>query len=610
MWKSLCIVVALAIAALAGLKLAQHAAAKHEVARIAAAIGPSMRLTYGDVGGALDGRVVLEKPKLEVLAGPAKGAVLRADRVTIDAGNVFWLVSRALTGDRAVPASLGLRLAGTTLGDDAVERLAAEGWFGIGSGVPFETLGCEPVRAFSARDYARMGLALRPRDDDVRYTYDPAAHTLRADIVSTTAPFATVSAHVEMSSFDPAAWLGDAHAAKAQRIEQVSLTYLDGGYLAQRNRFCAQLTGTDAAGYANRHLAAVKAFLDARGVELGDDVATLYRKLVADGGSAELSSLPEASFVPADFTAYAPENLLRELNVTVRRNTAPPILLRLAFVEPSSPPGEIGADDDVPLEIAGNDDVDSGPPAPPPVLIAEAPPARDLMPLISTANAAALPMNVPSAAEKPEPIAPGDATFADSASATSAGATMSATPSAAVATPGAATVDAVPASAPPSIAVPPPSTNALAASSTMASATVASTPAPRAVTTLSTARIAATPPFDPRDASTSIPASAAPPAPDSIAALVWRAPTIERLPVKAPVESEYVSVPAAALGAYAGSRVRLFTLGGKRVDGRVQRLDGNDIVLTIARDGGTAEMRIPQATVRDARLRSALTSSR
>ena len=75
----------------------------------------------------------------------------------------------------------------------------------------------------------------------------------------------------------------------------------------------------------------MKAFLEARGITPGDEVATLYRKLVAEGGSAELSSLPEATFVPADFAAYAPEDLLRQLNVTLRRNTAQPILMRLAF---------------------------------------------------------------------------------------------------------------------------------------------------------------------------------------------------------------------------------------------------------------------------------------
>ena len=79
------------------------------------------------------------------------------------------------------------------------------------------------------------------------------------------------------------------------------------------------------------------------------------------------------------------------------------------------------------------------------------------------------------------------------------------------------------------------------------------------------------PSVDPRDAIEAIPASAPPPPADSTAALVWRAPTIERLPEKTPQTSDYVSIPAGSLGAYRGARVRLLTAGGKLVEGRVQR---------------------------------------
>lgn len=85
--------------------------------------------------------------------------------------------------------------------------------------------------------------------------------------------------------------------------------------------------------------------------------------------------------------------------------------------------------------------------------------------------------------------------------------------------------------------------------------------------------------------------------------MVWRAPTIERLPEKTAALSDYVSIPVSSLGAYRGSRVRLLTAGGKLVEGRVQQLDGTDIVMLVLRDGGSAEMRIPQSGVRDAKVR-------
>ncbi len=542
MWKSLRIGALLALAALGALKLAQYETAQSQVRRLADALAPSLRLGYSNVSGALDGRVVLESPRIEILTGPARGAVLRAQRATIESAGTFWLLKRALSGDTGVPAGLNVRLRGASFSEEAIDHYASEGWFGATSLVPFESVGCEPVTTFSSRDYARMGIAPREREDELRYSYDAAGHVLRADVESTAPPFSTISAHLELSAFEPSAWFGDTRAAKAQRIEQFSLTYLDGGYLAKRNRFCAQLTGTDAAGYATRHLAAVKTFLASRGVVPGDEVATLFRKLIEEGGSAEISSLPEASFVPADFAAQTPDDVLRELNVTLRHNTAPPILMRLGFAEaPANAPIATESADAIAEIVPPVTTVDTEavaiPPEPeiplPSVTVAVEPAKSEGMPLLSVANAAVVPIETPRLTVTP----PADET--------------------------------------------------------------ALTPEPA----VSPWTVVGHPTVDPRDAAEAIPASAPPPPPDSIAALVWRAPTIERLPQKATAPQSYVSVPTATLGAHVGSRVRLVTAGGKLVEGRLQQIDATDVVVLILRDGGSAQMRIPQAGIRDAMVR-------
>ena len=570
MWKSLRIGALLALAAVGALKLAQYTAAKSELQRLASSLAPALKLRYSSVTGALDGRVILEEPKLEVLAGPASGAVLRATRATIEPASTFWLLRRTIASDANVPATLDIHLEGATFSEARVDGLAQEGWFGPASLVPFESVGCDPVTVFSARDYARMGVATRAREDDVRYSYDTATKALHVDLVSTAPPFATMSARVDLSDFEPHAWLGDARAAKAARVEQLSLTYQDGGYLAQRNRFCAQLTGTDAAGYAAKHLAAVKAFLAARGIVPGEEVAALYGKLVAEGGSAELSSLPEAAFVPADFASYASDDLLRQLNVTLRRNTAPPILMRLAFNEPV--PGSVSdpliaasidapaaTDETATTTLAAQAPISSSTttsaPGEPASMLAtvesvKSPePARsEGLPLLSVANAAVLPIETTAA---PHPEVPAEVL------AVATPPTMTATPK------------------------PEPATNETAA------------------TPWSTAR----PAVDPRNAVEAIPASAPPPPPGSTAALVWRAPTIERLPEKTPATSAWTSVSADSLGAWRGSYVRVLTAGGKVVEGRVRGFDGGDLVLVVTRAGGSAEMHLPSAGIRDAKVR-------
>jgi hypothetical protein len=570
MWKSLRIGALLVLAAIGALKLAQYTAAKSQVERLAGALAPALKLGYSGVTGALDGRVILDEPRLEVLTGPARGAVLRATRATIEPSGTFWLLRRALASDVRVPPALDLHLEGATFSEANVDALASEGWFGPASLVPFESVGCDPVTVFSARDYARMGVATRAREDDVRYSYDPATKALHLDLVSTAPPFSTVNARIDLSSFEPRAWLGDARAAKAARIEQFSLTYLDGGYLAQRNRFCAQLTGTDAAGYAARHVAAVKAFLEARGIVPGEEVAALYGKLVAEGGSAELSSLPEAAFLPADIAAYAPEDLLRQLNVTLRRNTAPPILMRLAFNAPAREPANdalAAAVPETPAAAPTNDAV--APETTPPPTPATTTPAAEQAPALATVEPVKL----------PEP-------------AKSEGLPLLSVANAA----------ALPIEAPP-VPHPEPPAEVLAVATPPANALSGKDDAVPAESTTSPWSTVAHPSVDPRDAAEMIPASAPPPAPGSTAALVWRAPTIERLPAKPAATSAYVSVPAGSLGAWRGSYVRVLTAGGKVVEGRIRALDGSDLVLVVVRDGGSAEMHIPAAGIRDAKVR-------
>jgi len=538
MWKSLRIGALLALLALGALKLAQYSAAGSQIDRLAGALAPSLKLTYADVTGALDGRVIVGSPRIEVVAGPARGAVIRAARATIEPDGTFWLLRRAITGDASVPASLNLRLEQTAFSEPRIDHIGREGWFGLTSLVPFESLGCGTPNALSLRDYVRMGLAVRSRQDDIRYAYDAGERALRIDLVTTSAPFATLTTHLELSQFAPSAWLGDATAAKAQRIEQFSLNYADGGYLAKRNRFCAQLAGIDSAVYADVHLQAVRNFLAARGITAGEEVEALYRKLVIDGGSAELSSLPDAAFVPSEFATAAPEALLRQLNMTLRRNTAPPILMRLAFADPSP---DANASDAAlaTVDTAGANDEDLlGEDTP-----AEAPSESQGMPLLASANAAPLPMPATPRIELPLP-APAE------------------------------TVAVLP-------AVPEP---------------IPSPPESRR------------PELDPRNSVEAIPASAPPPPADSTLALVWRAPTIERLPPRSTPSSEYASIPVGSIGERVGSRVRLTTVGGKRVEGRVQQVDGLDVVVAIQRDGGIALMRIPRAGILEAGIRRSVSA--
>src|SRR4029077_15645683 len=113
-----------------------YTAARSQAERLASVLAPNVRLGYADVSGALDGRVILESPRLEVLSGPARGAVIRANSATIESPGTLWLVRRMIGGEAGVPPSLDLHLQGTTFAEESIDRRAGEGWFGPVSLVP------------------------------------------------------------------------------------------------------------------------------------------------------------------------------------------------------------------------------------------------------------------------------------------------------------------------------------------------------------------------------------------------------------------------------------------------------------------------------------------
>src|SRR5690606_37169097 len=152
-------------------------------------------------------------------------------------------------------------------------------------------------------------------------------------------------------------------------------------YFSRRNKFCADWLGVSSAEFVDRHVQATQAFLEARGIDPGADVMSLYERLVTRGGSLNLASLPEAGWVPAEFEAYPRQVLLRQLNVTARLDDAPPIMLRLAFSQP-----------EIPLRLARAETQSSAEPVPtdpePQTSVVAAPPAEPLTEPVPAADIA------------------------------------------------------------------------------------------------------------------------------------------------------------------------------------------------------------------------------
>jgi hypothetical protein len=389
-----------------------------------------------------------------------------------------------------------------------------------------------------------MGLNPGAQQQHLDYRYDAANAALTFSAELSSLPFSTITARGELQKFDPNA----VAAGNWQKlhVSELSLGYADGGYLAKRNRFCAQQAGMSPAQFVDQHLAAVATFLAERGVQPGAAIESIYRSLVAEGGRVSVLSLPPAASSIGQLLGETPDVMTRQLNLTARRNDAPPVMVRLGFVSTSDAQAtaSTAAADAAPVGpasalVAATAAPVSAAPAPK----APQPPAQAAPP--SQAKPAPAPATTTVMAIKSPPIAQAH----PAPTATVPAASASPTPAKPVASAPAASPVAKPAS---------PGTNGLGESA----------PAPPAGSTL---------------------------------ALVWK-PSVDRLPPAAPPKRDFDVIDFSALGSYSGRFVRLLTTTGKKVEGRVIGADNTAVGLRIQKAGGSAELQVPRSIITEIQL--------
>ena len=312
--------------------LALEYAARSAAVRLARVLEPVANLSYESAGIALDGSIRLNSPRLQLKGGGLESG-LRARVANLRGAGRFWLVAHALAGDAAWPAEMTLTTLGIRIdesGDPGISN-----WVGVPDLALFENLGCGSD-ALSSKDRSRMGLTNTERVDKFRYRYEVPAKRLELSMTLDSEDIARWNGSAELTAFDPAHWMEPAGQQKL-RLGRASLSYQDPGYLSRRNKFCAEWLGITPAQFADRHVAALRTFLATRGIEPSEDVLGLYQRLVSRGGSLNLASLPDAAWVPAETDAYPRQVLLRLLNITIRIDDAPPMMLRLALSDPEEP---------------------------------------------------------------------------------------------------------------------------------------------------------------------------------------------------------------------------------------------------------------------------------
>ena len=540
MWKLLRNLVLVAILLAGVLKLVLWYEVRQNAARLVSAWAPYAQVQYDSVGVGLDGTINVGGVNVAFGKGPSR-SIWRASQVDIETSGPFWLLRRTLLGDESFPARLGVSIKG--LQPPAGASPFDWHWLSPLSLVPFETFGCGVVSRLSIADYQRMGLNPGVAQQHLEYRFDAASNSLTFAGELSTPPFSAITLTGELQRFDARAltlktW------PKLQ-VAVLTAEYADSGYLAKRNRFCAQQAGANPAAFVDQHINAIKSYLDGQGVQTMAGVETVYRELVTNGGRMSVQSLPSPGFTLEALSSAPPDVLVRQLNLTTRHNDAPPVMLRLAFKTTS---------------VA--DDTSAAATAPP--AAATATPANNA---IATSAAPPTPPALPNS--RPA---------------------VAAVPAAPVALP-----PAPPAQQPapkPTAATPPP---AAAAHAAPPAATVAATPAkPQGAGAAQTPTSA---PAKPAETASPLPSAPTPPE-GSTLALVWK-PEVDRLPETAPPVRDYDVIAFGAANTYAGRFVRVLTSGGKKVEGRIigTSADGTTIALRVSKPGGTAELQVQRSVI-------------
>jgi len=560
MWKLLRNLL-LAGALFAGvLKLMAWYEVGRDAQRVAAALGPSVQLTYDSLSAGLNGNVTLSNVALTLKRDHA-AETYRADRVVFESPNVFWLLKHALLAEDTWPAHFGVASQGLKL--PASAHIDPH-WFDPATLVPFENAGCAAA-AFSIADFRKMDVSPGETRQHGEFRYDAEGKTLEATLIFVAAETASVTLGADVRQFEPKV-LRSEEALRGLHFGQLSVQYDDPGFLRRRNSFCAQRAGIPAAAFIDQHVLAVREMLQQHGVEASAEILKLYRRLVENGGRASLLSLPSGNFAAGTWFSAAPDDLLRQLNVTARYNDTPPVMFRLSFAAP--PTSENGAEAESPVAAAA--------PGPLPSASSVSPAASPSPPVATLQSATVQSATMPAPARTTPTSAPPPAPPPASVKLGNTAAPASAVP-----------LTASPAKPEtPPVASKAPSKSGLGNGLEEVDRAEARLPPPP------TKRTAPAP---------ELIASEPPPPPGSTLALVWK-PTVERLPAAVPERADYEVIEFGALKGHTGRFVRLVTDGGKKVEGYVVSVDEAEVELRINAGGGSARFLVPKTRIHEVRL--------
>lgn len=295
-------------------------------AGLARHLEPVASLDYGSSYAWLNGRAGIRDVQLRPRLGVSEQAA--AERIELSAGDPLTLIQLLWSGVETWPERMDLRVQRLRLAA-GLERDLRERTARLGYLLPFEALGCNGRGRFVGSDYAELGWLQAHTDLELSVRSDRLRNTVQLQLVYDQDPLARFEVDVELSAL---AGRGLAGAAMSSpNLQRLRLGYEDRGMLDQRNAYCARRLSMTERAFLDRHLEAVTAEMEARGIFLDPSVYRIYRDFAQHGGKLEFRAAPSAPVAMANFGGHRLDQRLKMLNSSLSHNMGPLVPVTARF---------------------------------------------------------------------------------------------------------------------------------------------------------------------------------------------------------------------------------------------------------------------------------------
>jgi hypothetical protein len=279
----------------------------------------------------LQGEVGVAQLSLSPRAGAAEPISLRTGRIALQTPGLWWLIRASLFG---VPDELPRRL-GISVANLEVEGRAQgpeAGFIGAFSAIPMEAAGCN-ADLWTRADLREMGL---PASDTV---LQASFEHSDAGIVTLSTELATPGVgrmQGRLAISVPSAGAVRADGLVQGRLVELSLGFVDEGFIAARNRYCTTRVTTSLADFNRIHSDAVTGLLRTVGLRPDADLLRAYAHFASEGGELRIETRPSSNLGLLQLAGMDREALWQALAPYVRVTGVDPVRLAFVFVRPMS----------------------------------------------------------------------------------------------------------------------------------------------------------------------------------------------------------------------------------------------------------------------------------